>query len=114
MEWDTGEVMVIKNGVRVTLEWIGEGWFGDYNPNDKDDEPLMRFCVDRKVGRNWVPVDDASFCTRILASTPRARKIVLAKIILEAMCDAVQSPGMHSPKKIGESLSWIDSNGNLR
>ncbi|OGR90644.1 MAG: hypothetical protein A2V88_10330 [Elusimicrobia bacterium RBG_16_66_12] len=111
VDWNTGDVVVIKGGVRLTLEWMGEGWSGDYNPNDKEDEPLMRFFVERKVGHSWEPVEDASFCTRIPASIPMSRKIVLAKMILNAMCDAVQSPGMRSPKKIGESLSWIDSNG---
>lgn len=112
MKWNTSEVVVIKRGVRVTLEWIGEGLSGDYDPNDKEDKPLMRFSVDRKVGRRWEAVNDASYCTRISAGIPKARKIGLAQKILDAICDAVQNQG--GLKKISESLSWMDGDGDLR
>ena len=36
--------LTIKN-VSVELEDIGEGLSGDYDPNDKDDIPLLRFTV---------------------------------------------------------------------
>ena len=39
---------LINDGVRIQLhDDCGEGWDGDYNPDDSDDEPLLRFDVDR-------------------------------------------------------------------
>ena len=114
MNWNNSDVLVIKRDVRVTLKWIGEGWSGDYDPNDKEDEPLMRFCVERKVAQRWEAVDGASYCTRIPADISKERKIDLAQKIMDMIYAAVKSPGRLSPKKISESLSWIDGDGNLQ
>jgi len=45
-----------KPDVRVELEWIGEGYEGDYDPEDPEDVPLLRFTVYRREGDWWEQV----------------------------------------------------------
>lgn len=87
-------------------EWvnIGEGWDGDYNPNDPDDTPLLRFDTYRKNGDEWEPIDDGSYCTAMPVGTPdnillRALQLIVAD--LNAVVDL-------SPKRALEALSWMN------
>ena len=87
-------------------EWvnIGEGWDGDYNPNDPDDTPLLRFDTYRKNGDEWEPIDDGSYCTAMPVGTPdnillRALELIVAD--LNAVVDL-------SPKRALEALSWMN------
>lgn len=60
-----------------TLEWedIGEGYSGDYDPNDPNDKPLLRATMlfDNE------PVDSGSYCTLAPAKTPPARLEVCSR-----------------------------------
>ena len=97
--------LTIKN-VSVELEDIGEGLSGDYDPNDKDDIPLLRFTV-LKDGE---PVDDASYCTQVPTDiTPTEATNVLATIMNEVAEPLAQG---YSIKKMCERLSWIDREAN--
>lgn len=89
-----------KGNRRVTWEWIGEGWSCDYNENDPDDEPLLRFSCDEKIGRQWEGMEDASYCTRLPITVPKKYLKRGAEIILEAIEDI-------SYKKRLEELSWF-------
>ena len=65
-------------------EWIdiGEGWSGDYNPDDPTDTPLLRFDVleltkveglfSDSPELEWEVLDDASYCTQMPADTSEA------------------------------------------
>ena len=97
--------LTIKN-VSVELEDIGEGLSGDYDPNDKDDIPLLRFTV-LKDGE---PVEDASYCTQVPTDiTPTEATNVLATIMNEVAEPLAQG---YSIKKMCERLSWIDREAN--
>lgn len=85
---------------RVTWEWIGEGWSGDYNEDDKSDTPLLRFSCDEKIGDAWIGMDDASYCTRMPIKSPKKYLKRGAEIILEAIADI-------SYKRRLEELSWF-------
>ena len=63
---------LMNSWLRVDWYNAGEGYSGDYNPNDQDDLNLLRFDVYVKRGGKWEPVDDASYCTNMPASTPQA------------------------------------------
>lgn len=97
---------------RVTWEYIGEGWSGDYDPNDSEDIPLLRFSCDvcdedfnpqcESVGASpWIGMDDASYCTRLPTSTPKRALLQAAGIILEA----IDTDGSY--RKALEALSWF-------
>lgn len=92
---------VEHKGKRVTWEWIGEGYEGDYNPDNPEDTPLLRFSCDQLVDGNWEGMNDASYCTQLPISTPRQYLARGAAILLEAIdTDA-------SYKRELERLSWF-------
>jgi hypothetical protein len=94
------------NGVTVELDDIGEGLSGDYDPEDKDDIPLLRFTV----LKDNEPVEDASYCTQV----PTNVTITEATKILGAIMNEVAEPleQGYSIKKMCERLSWIDKEAN--
>lgn len=61
-----------RDGFRVTMEHIGEGYNGEYDPEDEQDERLLRFYCDtvEPVTGAWVEVEDASYCTMLPIFTP--------------------------------------------
>ena len=103
-----------RDNVRVVLENIGEGYYGDYTGRPDDDE-LLRFSVYRKpIDSNedtydgWVPVDDASYCTTITADTPDESLDRVLDILLYEFWNVLHSDPEASVKKLGEALSWIE------
>lgn len=100
--------------LRVTLENIGEGYGGDYDPNDPEDRPLLRFYVyihnplysiDNGT-EEWLEVDDASYCTLLSATLDDNKKEKAARKIL-GMIESCIDNG-ESLKKCCEMISWID------
>lgn len=83
----------------IELEHIGEGYGGDYDPNDPHDEPLLRFTVLDVDGEAY---DDASYCTH-LPDTLTADERERAKSL---MLERIVSSG-ESLKRTCESLSWL-------
>jgi len=103
---------VIRGGRKVEWVDIGEGWSGDYNPDDPTDTPLLRFDVLQlvdvfdnpnadPVDEVWDVIDDASYCTQMPADTSEADLRRAAEIIMDA------TYGQTNIKKICEELSWI-------
>ena len=91
---------------RFRVEWVnlGEGWSGDYDPDDPEDENLLRFDCYVHNGEIWEDPGDASYCTRMPANTdPRILRRVI-KIILERFADTYAA---HSYKRALEELSWL-------
>jgi len=104
------DVVLERGQTAVVLEYIGEGYGGDYDAEDPEDDPLIRFSVYHRNSpgefpEGFEPVDDASYCTEILASTPRLTLQRIALSILYEVQGDVDS-GM-SIKKRCERLSWI-------
>ncbi len=101
------------NILRVDWVDIGEGLCGDYNPDDENDIPLLRFDVyvnSSKDGNpdNWEEVEDASYCTRV--SVNESKDVLEKKLraIFNAYRETIYDyPISFSVKKLGESLSWI-------
>ncbi len=118
------ETRLMIDNVAVVLEDIGEGWHGDYDPDDPDDEPLYRFSVyvqvDPESGApltaaqarsgvdaTWEAVEDASYCTQLPCSVSPALRIRATAYLLEAFHDVLATSPTTSVKKLGERLSWI-------
>lgn len=87
----------------VELEYIGEGRSGDFDETDPDDIPLLRFTVLDQVEDTgeWLPVDDASYCTNLPATISLAKAEKAALILLGRV------EGVPHLKKLCEKLSWI-------
>lgn len=97
---------LIDGDVRVTWSELGEGYNGFYNPEDPEDNELLRFDVYRWDGIDWEPVDDASYCTRVTVDTPPERQTELLRQIMDVVKDDVLA-GISIKRKC-ELLSWID------
>lgn len=99
-----GLPVIIRNNVMI--EWVNldEGWNGDYDPDDENDENLLRFDVSRFDGKEWVGIDDGSYCTQVTANTPRTRLVEHLTHFLDTIYDDVSNHG--KAKRLCESLSW--------
>ena len=98
--------------IRVEFVTLGEGYYGDYNPDNPDDEELIRFDVYAKglegFENEWEMVDDASYCTSIPVDTPIEELEEKIEIIFKEyrnVAEHILQGG--SVKKLGEALSWI-------
>jgi hypothetical protein len=68
----------LKDEVHVEVEWIGEGYSGDYVPSDPDDVPFVRFTAADLTGRGR-DSQDVSYCTLVPAYAPRVAHRLLAQ-----------------------------------
>ena len=122
--FETLEVVSADGEVLVELEYIGEGWDGDYDPEDPEDQPLLRYTLYRKYHQHldetklsqiceaddyeeddWMAVIDGSYCTMLPADANRDALRDAARMILYYVHDAL----LHlSPreKRLFERLSW--------
>lgn len=85
---------------KVIWEDIGEGRFGDFDPYNDEDAPLLRFSCYELIDGEWEPMEDASYCTLLPVDSPeewlaRASESVLSVIGREG-----------SYKHDLEELSW--------
>lgn len=80
-----------RNKVRVELHSIGEGLNGDFDPTDPEDIELLRFDVYRQEYGGWEPVDDASYCTKLPASSSSAIKFMVVDFIYHAIAEEVRA-----------------------
>jgi hypothetical protein len=101
------ELALIKDDVKVVWENIGEGYFGDYDKNDPEDENLLRYSVYRKINEEWEQVDDASYCTMVAANNDSSYLYMLLKILMLEFYDVLHDNPYASVKKLAESMSWI-------
>ncbi len=107
-EKDESIVTIQDDTIMAVLEDIGEGYNGDYNPEDEDDEQLLRFTVYISEDDRFEQIDDASYCTYIPLSTPFGELTRLCKVIFDEyrnVADAYRNGS--SVKKLGERLSWL-------
>jgi hypothetical protein len=109
--------------VMVELDWIGEGWEGDYCEDDPEDDPLLRYTIYRKYHANidpdkfenlcdgcgeegeWVQVSDGSYCTQLNALLPEETLRKAAQYILNDIESDVRD--LTRTKRRYEELSWI-------
>ncbi len=97
---------LIDNDVKVELhDETNEGYNGDYNPDDPEDKLLMRFDVFKFENKEWVEVDNSSYCTELPSDLdPEKAHRVLSLIMMEVADDVRANISI---KKKCEWLSWI-------
>lgn len=107
------ELELRRNGVvAVVWEDIGEGWDGEYDPNDDNDEPLLRFTVYRNSfvtggsrSGGWEQVDNASYCTRMPVNADEFVLVRELHFMMELVYDRVVAG--ESIKDVCEKFSWV-------
>ena len=105
--WPDSDTPVSVWNERFRVDWYncGEGFNGDYNPEDPNDINFLRFDVYYMNDGQWEEVEDASYCTTVPATeSPIRLKNLLEGILHEY--SLTDYPNC-SVKKLGESLSWI-------
>lgn len=103
------EILMEASDKMVKVEWVdmGEGLYGDFDPDDIEDINLLRFDVYIRKGKDWVAVEDASYCTKMPVDTDTdVLRAALLRIFREYK-DALKDYPYTSVKKLGERLSWM-------
>ena len=109
------DVEVEEGDVKVVFTYLGEGISGDYDREDEDDMPMLRFDIFEREyvddGRehpdwNWIEVDSGSYCTEVCIDTPKEILEEMAQYILDNVKDDISAN--RSIRSIGQELSWID------
>ena len=98
-------VSYTKGNYRIELAYIGEGYEGDYDENDKDDEPLLRADLYRKEDGEWFDEPEASCCTSESARITKTEAKKLAGNILKNYINIVPKIG----KSVSISNALVDS-----
>ena len=101
--------------LRVDWYEAGEGLYGDYNPDNPEDQELLRFDVYIKKNPKpwdnsddgWREVEDASYCTLIPINTSEEILEKALRYIFSEYRDVIKDNNYPSVKKLGERLSWI-------
>lgn len=110
LEGPESNLILIKGNLKVSWIKLGEGYNGDYNPEDPEDKELLRFDVERRESKekDWELVDDASYCTNFPVESTLEEKIFGLLIVFKSYEDAIEDYPYTSIKKLGEDLSWIN------
>jgi hypothetical protein len=104
---ENSKMIELTKGI-VKIEWVelGEGWSGDYDPDDPKDVELLRFDVFKKENGEWAEVSDASYCTLFPVNSSDDLKRKGLEFLMQEIWEEVDSG--HSIKKLCERLSWIE------
>ena len=111
-------VSISDDYIRVDWYNAGEGYFGDFDPENSKDDNLLRFdvCFNPYYSPNtkfeyvdWEEVEDASYCTLVPADTDIELLVRLCWCIFKEYRDVIDSYPDSSLKKLGENLSHISA-----
>lgn len=101
--WDE-QSRELRGDDRLSLSWedLGEGYDGDWDPQDPDDRPLLRFTVLLEDEQ----LDGCSYCTQLPVSMPPAKLEQYARLILARVRE--ERAGGGSGRRACQELSWLD------
>ena len=93
---------------RVVIEYIGEGRSGDYDPEDPEDRPHLRFACFEHDGVTddldcddcWEHITDGSYCTLLTTDVPLQEIVRFAGILMDVL------ENNENPRKELEGLTW--------
>lgn len=111
-EEDLTLVKVIEGEYKVEWNWIGEGYKGDYDPHDPEDQALLRFYCFRKNKGLWEEIDFTSFCTKVVRTTSHERLKELTVPILRALNMYLRPEQYSASKELERQLercSWMEA-----
>jgi hypothetical protein len=91
---------MLEKSLKVTFEYIGEGYCGDYDPNNPQDKKLLRFTV-------WVDgeqVTNGSYCTLMPVDTDPS---ILQMALDDLFTTVLEYYGRFGFKAQMQELSWM-------
>ena len=112
VEIEFEEIEVHNEKYSLSFCYLGEGTDGDYDPENPDDVPLLRYDVCEKINGEWEPLRNGSACCQIKATEKRSHLKKAAKHMLEIV-SKVDSEYLNNTVQL---LSWIEMNrdGSLK
>ena len=78
-------VTVTNDTYKILLSYMGEGFYGEYNENDKEDQPLLRAEIYCKDADNWCKKMAASTCTCYSARRSQSEVTRIGEKILQRL-----------------------------
>ena len=108
-------MQLIRGVARIDLDHIGEGWEGDYDPEDENDQPLLRFDCFRKAEPGfedcgdetpdgWIALHDGSYCTQVPATATGEQQQAILEVLMGLLEEGIVAGRV---KKAGERASWV-------
>lgn len=102
-----------RGNVRVSFVNLGEGYDGDYNPDDPTDQNLLRLDVDLRSPFTGEFEEEGSVCTLLPANNPMPVIKRALEALLDCVCEELFRPETDSSLRLRiDSLSYIDE-GNI-
>lgn len=106
----TNETIVREKGpVRVAWVCLGEGYNGDYDPKNPEDELLLRFDVAVKNENIGSFVTVESRCTCFAANAPDKAKEEALDILLDCFHTAYTNEPRQRLSSLADTLSYISA-----
>lgn len=101
------DLEIVDGNVRLIWEYIGEGYSGDYDPEDPADAPLLRFSLSFRESPEapWEELPDASYCTGLGTGTPEPVLRGFAKNIIG--CLPTQDGRPSGYRRLLQEWSWL-------
>lgn len=103
-----------KGPVRVALVCLGEGYNGEYDPTNPEDELLLRFDLFLKDETNgeWMPAE--SRCTCLANEAPLQDKEAALDILLNRFYEAFTNHIEQDLGALADELSYISADTVLQ
>jgi hypothetical protein len=97
---------MIKEDIKVVWGFQDEGWHGDYDEDDPEDEPLLRFYTEHwnKEKEEWEEVPKGSYCTQFADTASDVKKKEALEYLAQRLYDAYHDGTL---KRTAQQLSWI-------
>jgi len=87
----------------VEWEYIGEGYWGEYNPEEPEDAPLLRASLSYK-GEDC---NDGSYCTLAFVTTPLAElKLAAEELVCAVKVIGHDRDGPEFNRRVMELWTW--------
>ena len=99
------DVWIGRGRLAVELAHVGDGWEGEYDAGNPDDEPLLRFSVlGQTLEGDWIALDRASYCTGLSATAPwEVRLAAPAQVFNEVAPLLAPGPGEDITEDTGQN-----------
>ena len=94
-----------QDGIRVRLDFMGEGLGGDYDSEDAEDTPLYRCTVAQLQAGRWTALDHGSWCTNLSTAITAAQGLAASRFIWSELAPLIT--GGQSIRFRASQLSWL-------
>ena len=98
-----------RGNIRVAWVCLGEGYNGEYDPNDPEDELLLRLdvAVKNEETDDWETAE--SRCTCFAASAPQQDQEAALEILLDRFCNAYSTGTRQCLGTLADEMSYISA-----